>query len=535
LRVEAPTRHRLCTKAVSLAQNHRHPRHLDAGRCNEHPAEVSHLGGLLRIGSHHEPGGVAEAHDRQVEGVAQLHEPGRLVGRVRVDRATEVSRIVRDDAHGAPLYAREDREDPDAELGAQLERRVDVCESLDSATHVVDAGALLGDHVAQDRVLVATPVTRRALEESEVFLGDSHRLGLVGDADIHHAVAHLHVDRSNVGGGDGSESATLDHRRAGHADVRVLRCDDDVTTAEEGRIPREAVARGDPHQRHEARESRKEREGHAVEPGHTNRIGVARPAPAALGKEHERQSQVFGHGEEAVLLAVVQLTLGAGEHRVVVRGDGDARCILAEGLAPDRGEPAHESVGGSVADQIVEPAAATLGGDRECPVLDEGALVDQVGDVCTRGALSLRCAPCHGVGSRGVEREVASFTPPREIGALAGVRRAAVRSGGRTDDSGFHRQQNLAGGDGLALCDADRGDDAVASRRHRMLHLHRLDDHDLVAGMHLVAGPDENARNRSYEGRDHTVLRLGHVFIVPQAMSLILSGVGSLGANDEDW
>ena len=54
-------------------------------------------------------------------------------------------------------------------------------------------------------------------------------------------------------------------------------------------------------------------------------IGVARPAAAALGEEHDRQPQRLGELEQPVLLAVVLRALRAGEHGVVVRHGDDLR------------------------------------------------------------------------------------------------------------------------------------------------------------------------------------------------------------------
>src|SRR3546814_19154952 len=56
----------------------------------EQAADVAHERGLLGVGTDHDPGGVAEEEDRQVVGVAELHEARRLVGPVGVDGAGQV-------------------------------------------------------------------------------------------------------------------------------------------------------------------------------------------------------------------------------------------------------------------------------------------------------------------------------------------------------------------------------------------------------------------------------------------------------------
>ena len=76
-------------------------------------------------------------------------------------------------------------------------------------------------------------------------------------------------------------------------------------------------------------------EGAGVEPGDHRHVRVAGPAPAALGEEHHRQPEPLDQLEDAVLLGVVALALGPGEHRVVV---GDHRApgpVLGHQVAVD--------------------------------------------------------------------------------------------------------------------------------------------------------------------------------------------------------
>ena len=198
------------------------------------------------------PGRVAEKEDRQVERVAELHEARGLVGAVAVDRAGEVERVVGDDAERAALDARQRGDHAGAEAAAQLEHRAAVGERLDDRAHVVDAQAVLRDDVAQPTLVGAVPVRERALEVREVLLRDAHRLGLVGDGDVDDAVGRLHGDRADLVGAEHAEAAAFDHRRAAHADVRVLRRDDDVAAAEQRGVAGEAAAGDDADQRHEA-------------------------------------------------------------------------------------------------------------------------------------------------------------------------------------------------------------------------------------------------------------------------------------------
>ncbi len=77
--------------------------------------------------------------------------------------------------------------------------------------------------------------------------------------------------------------------------------------------------------------------------------------------------------------------LGARQDRVVVGEDG-AGAAVAEELPVDARRAADEAVRGGAVDQVLELAAAALGGDREAAVLDERAGVDEVGDVLAGGA-----------------------------------------------------------------------------------------------------------------------------------------------------
>ena len=89
-RLRAPAHHRLRAQPVRLAQHHRHHRHREVGARDEQPAAVPHERGGLDLGPDHHPRCVDERHDRQAVRVAELHEAGRLVGAVAVDRTGEV-------------------------------------------------------------------------------------------------------------------------------------------------------------------------------------------------------------------------------------------------------------------------------------------------------------------------------------------------------------------------------------------------------------------------------------------------------------
>ena len=125
-------------------------------------------------------------------------------------------------------------------------------------------------------------------------------------------------------------------------------------------------------------------EGLGVEPGDDGHVGVAGPPAAALGEEHDRQPQPLHELEEAVLLLVVHLALGAGEDRVVVRQHGAARPFRLEEVTVDAPDPGDQAVGGRAGHEVLGAAARPLGGDDERAVLLEATGVAQVLDVLAR-------------------------------------------------------------------------------------------------------------------------------------------------------
>ena len=99
---------------------------------------------------------------------------------------------------------------------------------------------------------------------------------------------------------------------------------------------------------------------------------------------------------------MAERALGAGEHRVVVGEHRAGGRLPAEQLAVDARRAGDQAVGGGARDQVVELAPAPLGGDREAAVLDEGAGIDEVGDVLAGGPAAGGVAALHGLGTRPV-------------------------------------------------------------------------------------------------------------------------------------
>ena len=305
---------------------------------------------------------------------------------------------------------------PRPKPGSQLERRAGVGDDLDRTVHVVCAPPVLRDDVAQGLLIGRFPVGDRALKERQRMPRKANGIGLVGGGDVDDAVAHLHVERTHLVGVDNTEAAALDHRRAAHADARVRRRDDQVGAAEERRVAGEASTRRDPDARHDAGEPRPERECHHVETGDHRVIGVARSPAAALGEEHDRQAAPLDHLEETVLLAMPHHALRAGEHRVVVGEHRAVRAILADQRAVHARGAGDEPVRRRSMHQVVDAAPAALRRDRQAAVLDEAALVAQVGrDSRARSGVP-RVARGDDVAATLVANQAAAAECFREIG-----------------------------------------------------------------------------------------------------------------------
>ena len=149
---------------------------------------------------------------------------------------------------------------------------------------------------------------------------------------------------------------------------------------------------------------------------------------AALGEEHGGQPHPLDEFEEPVLLAMAERALGAGEHGVVVGQHGARAALVAEQVAVDAGRARDEPVGGGARDQVGQIAAKSLGGDREPPVLDERARIDQILDILPRGS-PVACVPAFDrIGARRVFGERAT---PQQFGVIVAesARQASVAHG----------------------------------------------------------------------------------------------------------
>src|SRR6186997_3703569 len=93
--------------------------------------------GLLRLRPDHEARRIAQGHDRDVEGVAELHEARRLVAGRRIDRTAEMLWIVGDQAERFALDTDESRDHAGAEIPPDLQNRALISEQIDHRSDVV--------------------------------------------------------------------------------------------------------------------------------------------------------------------------------------------------------------------------------------------------------------------------------------------------------------------------------------------------------------------------------------------------------------
>mmetsp|Transcript_31400 Transcript_31400/g.100205 ORF Transcript_31400/g.100205 Transcript_31400/m.100205 type:complete len:376 (-) Transcript_31400:367-1494(-) len=84
-----------------------------------------------------EAGDVHEGDERDVEGVAEPHEARRLLRRIDVQTASQMTWLIGDDAHGPAVEAREAHDDVPSVLWHDLEHLPAVHDLLQHAVHVV--------------------------------------------------------------------------------------------------------------------------------------------------------------------------------------------------------------------------------------------------------------------------------------------------------------------------------------------------------------------------------------------------------------
>ena len=409
--VEAPAGHGHRAQPVALAQHHAEQRHPQMCRRHEQARDMAHLRGGFGVGPDHEAGRVDQADNGQPVRVAQLHETGRLVGRVGVDRAAQMQRVVGHQPHRAPGHAGQCGMDAHAKTRAQHQEAAFVGDALHGRAGVVHAQAVFGDHMAQGLGRRCLPAGGDALKKRQVMPRRRHGLRFVIHQHIDHAVVVLHVAGANLLGLEDTQPAAFNHGRAAHADVAALGGDDHVTAAQQRRIACKAAPSHHTQHRHPAVEARKRGKGGQVQARHDGHVHIARAAAAAFGQQHHGQVVLQGHTQHAVGLLVVAHALRARQHGEVVGHDHDA-------LAVDCANARDHAVGGRVADQIVGAATAALCGHGQGAVFDKGIGIAQVGDVFAGRAQPQGMALGHGFGACSILGEGQALLQFLQIGAV---------------------------------------------------------------------------------------------------------------------
>jgi hypothetical protein len=325
----------------------------------------------------HESRGVDEREHGQAVGIAQLHQSGGLVGIVRLDGAGHMLAVIGHEAERRALDSDKPGNHARAEAGSQFEERVAVRQGFDNLADIIGTAPIFRDQIAQQDLILRFPFPRFSLEIRDVLLGSDDGRGFVFHGDIHHAVGRLHIDRTDVARCETAQAAALDHHRPPHADVRIPRGNNDIATTQEGRITGKTVTGDNAHQGNLAAQLGKQAEGGQIEPGNHDALGVRipGPSPSALGKENQGCALFIGQLEKPVHLFMIEVALGAGQHRIVVGHDHAAGRLFTKLRRVDRSKPRDQAIGRRSGNEIVNRAPAALGGYVERAVFDKTALV----------------------------------------------------------------------------------------------------------------------------------------------------------------
>jgi hypothetical protein len=225
---------------------------------------------------------------------------------------------------------------------------------------------------------------------------------------------------------------------------------------------------------------------------------------ASFGEEHDRQPHRLGELEEPVLLAMVLGALGAGEDGVVVGDRDHLRGAPGEHVSVHRADAPDHPVGRCLLDQFLDTAPPSLSGDHDRPVLDERILVDEIGDVLARGASPHLPPTRHGIARVLVEPHRVARDGLREVGADRGrVDRRGCLDCDRLDVGGRQPHHGLARRQRLPDRHEHRVDSAALGCVDRVVHLHRLDQHQLLPRAHEIAALDVDRDDRPLHRRRH--------------------------------
>jgi len=208
---------------------------------------------------------------------------------------------------------------------------------------------------------------------------------------------------------------------------------------------------------------------------------------------------------------VVAHPLRAREDHVVVghRDDGPSVHLA---------EPADEAVRGRARDQLLARAPLLLGSEQQRPVLDEAALIQEVGQVLPGGPFARRVTALDGLLPCRVEPCRVTLEHRLKVRARPGRRLCARLLAGlglALTDADVH--QRLALGHRVTRLHLHRADDALGVREHLVLHLHRLEhDQDLAFGDMLLADAGDLDDDAGERRGDRVLTRRAHRQIIAE-------------------
>ena len=137
---EVLARHDAVGTAVGLARDEGHLRHGRLGEGEQQLRAVADDAAVLLPGTRQEAWHVLEGEQRNIERVAEPHEPRRLDRRVDVERPGQMLRLIGHHADAAAGQPQEADDDVPGKLPVHLQKPPVVCHRLHEIEHVVRLG-----------------------------------------------------------------------------------------------------------------------------------------------------------------------------------------------------------------------------------------------------------------------------------------------------------------------------------------------------------------------------------------------------------
>ena len=399
-----PARH-----AERLARDEDEVWHLGEPRDQHQPRAGANQPAAFVGRTDREAGLVAEEDQRQVKGVAELHQASDFFRGLPVGGAAVFGGVVDHHADGVPVDARQTGDPRAAPVRLDFKERAAVEHQVENPPRVVDAAAVAGDDREQFlfpalRIVVGRDprrrlpdVLRQIAQEAPYLL---HRLGLgVGEVLHDSGLIHMHLLAAQLFLADLQSAAGLHDRRAAHEQLAGV--PDHHVEMAVGRDHRRSACNGAEHGGDDRRAPDQVVDARAAADFRTHDIGPAQlfkmPHAAARGIEqpHERDAVHVGVADRpAALLADETVGRAAANGEVVA---------LHRHFAPvDIGHADH-AVGGREADELV---AVPLGTAGQHAGLGKVLIVDEQRDPLAHGELAAALVEGDVVGPAHLPRQL---------------------------------------------------------------------------------------------------------------------------------